>query len=161
MGKWDDVLKNTPKLGEEASGREKVAAAKAGMLADPDYKASAIFLAHQYCALRDQKDQLDDELSKVNAHIAAITELMDAQFDADGASSLKLDNGHGVSLYYEPWPKVEDREALRVWWSAQGLDAKLQIPHQTLGELMRSRLEKGEELMPGVGLFKKVRVRRT
>lgn len=160
MGKWDEVLKDVPRLDEhDASKREKINSAKRAIMAETEYKANSAFLAHQYVAMRSAKEEIEAELSEAEIQLAAITELMDAQFDADGNTFLRLDNGKAVGVYTEPHAIVEDKEALKEWWHEQGLDNLLQVPWGTMNGLLKQRLENGAPKIPGVGYLKKVKVR--
>ena len=152
MGKYDKIVATLPRLlGTEPAYQQKVEAVKAAILEELPRHASA--LASEYISIREEKDAAEEVLSEINLRLEAVSQLMSEQFDVEGASSMRL-NGKGlVSIYYEPAPKVEDKEAFRLWCLANGLERSMQLWPTTTASLLKERLSNGEPEMDGVTAY--------
>lgn len=165
MGKYDAVVANLPKLigspEEERSSKhhDKVASFKQALLQSDGYKQHASFLASLYVDLRDEKEEMEETVSELNVRLDAVIALMREQFEAEGINSLRLDTGERVDIGYEPVGKVVDRDKLRLWCVAQGLENKLSLPPATLTSLLKELLLQGATEPDGVEAYARVKVR--
>lgn len=80
--------------------------------------ATVVELANELARLKDQKDDLDNQVKTLNLRIEAITkqELPEAM-DADGVSNIKLDGVGRISLRGEVYASIkkEDQPAAYEW----------------------------------------------
>jgi hypothetical protein len=109
-------------------------------------------LASAYRALRKQKDALDDEAKTLNIQVAAIEQALWDSYEANGISSIKLEDGASVSVQLEPAASVRDHDALRAWAVANGYERSLTMPWQTVNAVAKERLLAGEPSPDGVEL---------
>ena len=115
--------------------------------------------AKAYAELRKINDILDFWKSSIGLLIEAYTALMVEQFEIEGISGVKLENGQPVNTYSEPYAQVTDKEAFRLWCIKQGLETQLALPWQTTNALTKARLLEGESEPDGVTCFSKTKVR--
>lgn len=115
--------------------------------------------ARVYAELRDVADKFDAWQSSINLLVEVYQQLMTDQFEVEGITGLKLDNGQLISTWQEPYAQVVDHEAFRQWCIKQGLERKMQLPWQTTNALTKKRLLAGESEPDGVTCWAKTRVR--
>lgn len=111
-------------------------------------------LAYRVEQLRDDaaeaKGLYDDAQKRTKE---AERELLDAMEDT-GHPSFKRDDGATIASARTIYHKVEDRDALIAAIKEEGMDdelLKVGFEAARLNELVRTRLDAGEELLPGLG----------
>lgn len=104
--------------------------------------------------LRFGKEGLEFLLSEINLRIEAVTQLMVAQFEVEGVSSIKMER-HSVSVQYEPYPKIEDKAAFRKWCVENGLEDSLQLHPSSMASITKERLLEGLNEPDGVKAYQK------
>ena len=147
MGKYDEFVaalpKEDPLEGKSLEYRERVAAHADLMRSEPDFKQHASYLARIYADIRREKAEVEDELSDINARLAAIEGMMFEQFEVEGTQRLALSDGATVSIGYDISAKVLDKEAFRVWCVENGLEKALQLWPSTTTAMCKERLQQG------------------
>lgn len=165
-GKYAKVLKKLPRLRttESPQYQEKVEALKT-LLTAPSQEEErqklgveriplqASVLANEYNDLRLAKEVLQAQLSEIELQIAAITQLLDDQFEAEGLTLVRLDDGARVMTRPEPYAVVKDPTKFRQWCIDQGLQEKMTLPWQTTNALTKERLLAGEPEPDGIEAF--------
>jgi hypothetical protein len=148
-GKYSHITPHLPpKQPDDADYQKRVDDAKVAIV-----ERTASTLAERYAALRVEKDAADDALSAINLQLEATTQLIVDQFEQDGLTSVKLDGGQSVTVGYEPYSVVSDRDALWEWGMDpnQGNMARaFTLNWQLLNSLVKDLLLKGEPEPPGV-----------
>ena len=140
--KYAKVIDRLPRLlNTEPAYQEKVNAVKVELL--KELPRHAIALATHYAALRAAKDAVEEQLSDVNLQLEAISQLLVDQYESEGGTSVKLHDGHTVSVQYEPYAQVVDREPFRLWCVANDLEKALTLPWQTTNAITKERLLAG------------------
>lgn len=124
-GKYAHLIDKLPRLlGTEPKYQEKVEVVKQEMLTVRDDAGEpveiksflpATVLGKQYIDIRDEIDALEARLSDANLRLEATSQLMTAQFEVEDVSSLNFTGKGVVRTQYEPYAKVEDKEAFRLW----------------------------------------------
>lgn len=157
QGKYDEVLPNLPKLLAEAPRQEKIDQEKAKVVVrEPS------LMAESYIALRAAKDGLKAQLSSVELKIEAyeqlLTESQENQEDGWGRygvkdNALRLPTGDTIRIQPEPYGKVVDKEAFRLWCIANGYERQLQLWPSTMNALVKERLLAGEPEPDGTEAF--------
>jgi hypothetical protein len=149
-----------PRLdGEEPDYQAKVNAVKTELLADPDFKRQASFLAREYKLLRAEKDALDAGMYELNIRLKAVSQLMTDQFEAEGVDNIRVD-GRPVSVYYEPYAQVTNKEAFRQYCLRDDdLSRRMTLPWQTTNELAKKMLLAGEDVPDGVEVYAATKIR--
>ena len=122
-GTYDAVMPGLPPLPPDDPARqEKIEQIKA-KVADRD----ATTLAGDYIRLRKEKEMISAQLSAVEIQVKAyeqlLTESQDAKANGWGLhgvkpNALRLANGGTVRIQKEPYGKVMDKEAFRLWCMA-------------------------------------------
>lgn len=159
-GKYAAVINSLPRmLGEEPAYQQKIEAVKQVMREEENYKQHAVSLATQYAAIRCEKDDAEEKLKEINLRLEATSQLMSEQFEVEGVSSLKLDNGRGVSIYYEPYAYLENKDAFRQWCIDNQLIGSMSLPWQTMNAITKERLLAGDPEPPGVKVYAKTKIR--
>ncbi len=158
VGKYSSVIDRLPRLisAETIGYQEKVKTTKAALVAEGQ-EMHAAALAQRYTALRDEKEEAEAAVSAVNLRLEAVSQLMAAQFEAEGVASLKLAD-RSVSIYLEPYSQVLDKEAFRIWCVEQGLERQMALPWQATNSLTKQRLLDGEPEPPGVVVYAKTKI---
>jgi hypothetical protein len=157
MGKYDSVVPGLPKLKEEPAYQERVDEVKSGIaMREP------VVLASQYAALRLKKDLLNEELSGVNLEIVAYEQLLvasqengEAGWGAYGVkpNAIRLPSGYTIRVHHEPYGKVMDKEAFRIWCIQNGYERQLQLWPSRMNSLVKERLIAGENPPEGCEAF--------
>ena len=109
-------------------------------------------LAEEFAALTKQKREAEASIDPINARLAELQSAMLAAHEASGiGSSVKLRGGGTIIVAEKTGVKKTDEPALVAWLDANGLAdvAKRSVNTNTLGALVRERLEKFEPLPPG------------
>jgi len=122
---------------------------------------SSADLAKLYTELRDDKDDLEEELKGINGKIQALQELLIESFEADDLSAVRTTNGYLVSTKYDPYASVKDKEAFRHWVIENGYENLLTLPWQTTNAISKTLLESGEAAPDGVEVYLKPGLRLT
>jgi hypothetical protein len=122
---------------------------------------SSADLAKLYTELRDDKDDLEEELKGINGKIQALQELLIESFEADDLSAVRTTNGYLVSTKYDPYASVKDKEAFRHWVIENGYENLLTLPWQTTNAISKTLLESGEAPPDGVEVYLKPGLRLT
>lgn len=153
MGKYSHVLSSLRKLEQEPTYQQKIDAVKQKI-----GRQSAGELAHMYRGVRQQKDELEEQISELNIEVEALCQLMQDEFETQGITSVKLESGGSVSIQPEPYMQVKDKDVFRNWVVAQGLENLMSLPWQTANSLAKERLVNGEPHAPGTEMFVKMKV---
>ena len=106
--------------------------------------------------IRDRLAQLDTSIGLL---VDAYQLLMIEQLEAEGVTHLTLANGQTISMHYEPYVSVEDKEAFRLWCIAQGLERSMSLHPSTTASLCKKMLLAGDPEPPGIKLSSNVKVR--
>lgn len=144
-GKYTSVIDKLPRLTATKSEfdggifQEKVDKKKAEISI-----SSSVALAELICNLRDQKDNLDEQMSVVNLELEAVSQLLVDAYEAEGVETVKLDRGPSVSVQMEPQIRVLDKEQFRLWCLDNGMEREMVLPYQTSNGLVKARLLNGE-----------------
>ena len=183
-GKYAHVIAKLPRyLGTEPKYQEKVEAVKKDMLRHPcdcgmegttdlsfhssdcAYRVKeprtfiyGVDLAKQYIAIRNEIDALDTKLSDANLRLEATSQLLTDQFEVEDTSSLNITGQGTVRTQYEPYAKVEDKEAFRLWCITNGLEKSLALPWQTTNSITKERLLAGQPEPTGVTATSKSKI---
>lgn len=112
-----------------------------------------------YAEIRKLKDRLDEWESDMNLLLEAYKSLMIDQFDVEGISSLRLDNGQPISTWPEPHAQVVDREKYRQWCVKNGLETSLMLAWQTTNAMVKKFLLQGLPEPPGVDVYTETKIR--
>jgi hypothetical protein len=158
--KYDHVTANLPRAPiedpddehKDESFEQKVLARQAELAAS-GYSTAG--LARLYRQTKQQQDELNAQLKKLNVEKMALLTLIVNAFEGEGIDMLRVtdDEGFKVSWTREPHVKVEDRDAVRKWAIEEGLERSLQLPWQTLNKLTKERLIAGGTEPPGTKAF--------
>lgn len=143
-----------------ADRQEEIAIMKTAMQAEADFLMQAGYLAARYAALRAEKDVLDEASSVVQLKLDAIAQMVIDQYEAEGLTLLRLDDGQKVSIEYQPGAKVEDREKFRLWCIANGLERSLALHPSTTLSMVKERLLAGEPEPDGIVVTSRTTVKR-
>jgi hypothetical protein len=147
MGKYSEVIKGLKPLATPRSKRVE-------KLRTEIQIRSAVELARTYAMLRKKKDEVEATLSEVNETLEAISSLLVPAFIDEGVTSLRiLETGQSVSVQFEPYAAVIDKDAHRRWAIANGLENSLALPWMTTNALTKERLLNGEPEPAGVQAF--------
>jgi len=114
-------------------------------------KHYASHFARVYRDLRKLKLVLAEQEKTTDLLIDAYFQLMEAQYEAEGITSLSMDDdGSKVRVQYEPHAKVTDKDAHRKWAIKEGLENSLMLPWQTTNALTKAALLRGDPEPDGV-----------
>ena len=152
MGKYDAVVRKLKPLEQEQTYQEKL-----NIIKDEVEDKKTITLLKEWVRLRTEKKEIEEDLSKINKYLAAYEQLIETAYEQEGTSSIRLASGPSVSIQYEPYSTVQDKEAFRKWCIENGLENSLSLAWQTMNSLTKERLLKGEPEPDGVKAFVKTK----
>ncbi len=116
-------------------------------------------LARAYADARLVLDGISEWRSSAQLLVDAYEYAMVQQMEEEGVASLRLASGASVSTHSEPYGKVVDKEAFRLWCIANGYEGQLQLWPSTMNALAKERTLAGEAPPDGVEVTCKVMVR--
>ena len=152
MGKYSAVIGDLPRMPvEDENYQFRVDQRKTELVKDGPIQVGD--LAEEYEKIRLRIDEMKEQLSEQNLHLEAIKQLIEIAYEEHGITSLKLKNGTKVSIQYEPYAQVFDREAFREWCIAEGLTKSMYLHPSTAQSLVKNRLLDGDPEPPGVKTF--------
>jgi len=154
MGKYSKVLEGRERLKPELSPyQEAVEKVKGELLASPTQD-----LVHGYVEARRKKEAEEQKVSEINLVIEALSQLLEARFEAEDLTTVKTAAGDSVTVQLEPYAAVEDKEAYRVWCLEQGYEREMHLWPSTTSAIVKERLLSGEPEPPGVKAMVKAKV---
>lgn len=109
--------------------------------------------ARVWAELRALQGRVDGWSSSLGVLIEAYHGLMIDQFEVEGINGLTLANGAAIHSHPEPRIKINDKEKLRLWCIADGLEREMHINFQKLQSLVKKRLLAGDPEPDGVEAF--------
>ena len=161
MGKYSSLRGKIPDFVPEANYQTKVNERKQELLGDvpnPEH-ANVAYLAYLYSSQRDKKSELEDQVKDINMTLAALEQVIGEKMQTDQQQSLTLTGGASLYLQDDIYPATEDRNAVIQWVKDTNQEQLLSITPQTLKGLVRTLLEEGKDVMPGVKVFLKTGLR--
>jgi hypothetical protein len=108
------------------------------------------------------KEGLTELLSEVNFQLEAYEQLLVASQQAKeegwgkygvGDNALRLEDGTTIRVQQEPYGKVMDKEAFRVWCCQNGYERQLQLWPSSMNSIVKERLKAGENVPDGTEAF--------
>ena len=157
-GKYDDIVEKLPTWQhEEPTYQAKVDAKKREIYNEIGEGLSSASLALLYKDARKEKEEAEKVLYDINVELTAITQMLVDRYEIDGITSTRLDTGESISLRYEPYAVVEDREKIWQWCKDNGYEREMQLSWNTLNAIMKERLLKGEPEPEGVRAYTRVK----
>ena len=112
-----------------------------------------------YAELRKARDVLKACDSSVNLLLEAYEQLIIKQLEAEGSTAVRLRNDRLISLIYEPYVQVQDKEAFRLWCISQHLEHDMTLHPSKAASICKQMLIAGDAEPPGVKIFSNVKVR--
>lgn len=155
-----DKFGHLPRL-VETEGTDNKQRTKVNSFKDGYKGLSTTDLATAYTRLRDEKDDIEEEIKILNAKITAIQELMIDKFEAEEISAIRTQNGYLVSSKYDPYASVKDKEAFIAWVKKEGYEGLLSVQWQTMNSMTKELIEAGMAPPDGVEVFLKPGLRLT
>lgn len=123
---------------------------------------SSTWLAAMYGLARAEKELKAAELAVINVKVAALEQLL-AESQDQGAegwgqygvadNALRLPDGSTVRIQKEPYGKVVDKEAFRLWCIENGYGPQLMLWPSTTNLIVKERLLAGEPEPAGIEAF--------
>jgi hypothetical protein len=112
-------------------------------------------LIDTYVEVRRAMDAAAKVTSALEVVKTAVEEQLADRYENDGLDTVKTDDGITVRHQPEPYAQVEDRDKLREWYKAEGLERDLNPAWASVNALCKERLLAAMEPMPGVKIFSK------
>lgn len=147
---WTHIVKDLPRFTEDPKYQDKVNAAKDELRRRPGFRPFAAGLALEYEMLRMEKDRAKVQLYNINVYIKAVEQLMTDQYDLEGVTSIRLEDGCLVICSLQPHAKVSNKDENREWAVSSGLERQLSLPWGTNNSYMKNELMLGHPEQPGV-----------
>lgn len=108
-----------------------------------------------YLAARDRSDILTAEASALVVEIEAYTRAFIDRFEEAGEFNKTFADGVQIGISVEPYPSVKDKPVLYQWIKDTDQSELLTLNYQTMVSIVKSKLEAGQPLPPGVDVFLK------
>lgn len=144
MGKWTGIKDDFPKY---QTFDEKVKQAR------QEYaELSKMELVEKFREKKNLKEALEDNISELNTALEAIGGLVCDLMESTGESSFKCKDGT-FFLKDEPYSAVEDMELFKKWIIENKMEDILRPQWQTTNAIVKDRLERGENVPPGINVF--------
>lgn len=161
----DQIMRPAPDLDREALlGRVGAAMEEAAFRLDvvnqhllhfAGGKNYATIFARGYRETRAVKEALQEQLKAIELTLEAYSQLAIDQFEVEGTTSLKLDDGSTVRVQGVPYAGVEDKQKFRLWCIGNDLEDQLTLNPAKTAALTKERLLQGLPEPDGVRAFMK------
>jgi len=115
-------------------------------------------LAKMYLKIREKKEVKADELKSIQVILDAIIHKLKTAYEEEGITQIKLEGGATVSTQPEPVSQVTNKDEIREWAIAQGLERELSLPWSTLNSIVKQLLVSGKPEPPGVKAFMRTKI---
>jgi hypothetical protein len=122
-------------------------------------RSQASEFARVYTELRVLKDDITTWLQSTQLLLDGYQDLMLAQFENEGLSSLRMLDGGSISTYSEPYAQVKDREKFRQWCLHNGFQLDMHLHSSKTQAILKELLLAGETEPDGIEVFAKTMVR--
>ncbi len=119
---------------------------------------SATNLANVYGAYRKAREEFDRQKSNLDIFEEALTQLMEAAFEAEGIKGIRLAEGGLVSVNPDLYGKVLDKEKYLQWIIDNGYRSKINVPWQTTNAIVGERALAGEPEPDGVETKRRMKI---
>lgn len=110
-------------------------------------------VAEQWRYLKKEKQDLEDEIAKLNIRLEARTQYMIDWLENNGMDKFTMSGGGTFYIKDEPTCSVKDRVAFRKWVDEQGLSEMLTMNYNTMNGMVKKRLIAGQPMPDGVEAF--------
>jgi hypothetical protein len=120
-------------------------------------------LAHELALDKAAKEDLENLVKARNLRIEAIQQLMNVQLEDEGVTSFKLPDGRTFFQKQDVYVSVDNKEEFYSWLEANpSFDDLWSVNYQTASSLVKSRIQDGVEVPPGIKVFVKetIQIRR-
>ena len=114
--------------------------------------------ARLWAEYRQIRDAIEDQMKQLSLTGEAYAQLIDAQYEAEGITNLKIEDLGSVRVQVEPWAMEEDPVAFRTWCRQNGLENEMSLAWQKRTNLVKDFLEKGMNPPPGIKVWSKVKL---
>jgi hypothetical protein len=148
-----------PVYAEEATYQERIDSWKRERYGDNWQDADMAALAATVKLIRAEKQDLEKGVSDCNLALEALSQMMAEALQADALDSMSLATGQTVSLLYELYPSVKNKDTLRSWCEGNGLINAYQLPWSTLRGVCNDLGLAGRPLPDGVEGYMKTKAR--
>jgi hypothetical protein len=152
---YANVTPNLPRLPterDEAVERARLAFREALGVTNASAVASA------YADIRLEKAAVEAVLAEIQTRLDAIETILVDQYEAEGTTFLRLEDGMSVGVNFEPVAKVEDPEAFRLWCLANGYEKRMVLHPSTTQSVVKERLLEGEPEPDGVTSYARPKI---
>ena len=159
-GKYSKVAAQLPRADpKDGKFQEQVNARKAEL---GKTEQAAGPLAKLYAGLKADKVELEAQEKALNINLAAVEQLMWSAFESAGVESLGLEGGGSISVSPDISVSVNNRDKMREWAVANGLERELTLYASTVESIMKQRLLAGADIPSCVtlGSYTKTNYRR-
>lgn len=129
-----------------------------GVACEPGQHPHAAAYATVYGRLKELEDFLSACESKFNILKRAYIQLMDAAYEREDISNLKLAEGGSCRVEIAPRLVVKDREKYRQWCVKNGFETQLALSWQTANADLKERMVQGEDIPDGCEAWSQVKV---
>jgi hypothetical protein len=158
-GKYAEIIDDLPRLkAENPTYQNKVNDRKKEILEEIGDALSSSSLALLYRQQRQEKEEIEAQLSLANLDLEAITQLLTDRYEIDEISSVSLDDGDTVRVDLEPYAKIEDAQKLWDWAKANDMERSMQLPWQTVNSMMKEMLLQGMNEPDGVVAYQRPKI---
>ncbi len=106
--------------------------------------------AKGYRELRRFNDIIQEAESTVNLLLRAYEALIVDQYENEGVTSIKLEDASSVSVQFEPYAQVTNRDEFWQWCKNEGLERSMSLAWMTTNSLTKERLLKGQTPPDGI-----------
>jgi hypothetical protein len=158
-GKWAHLVGTLPKLvQEEPSRQEQIEFLKGEIITECREEQggllpTAAYLVDKYLSVRGAREDLEQQVKDLELEEAALKQMLEAQYEAEGVSNIKLRDGSSLGMHPEPHAVVVDKDKNREWATKNGLERHLALPWSTVNKELKEALERGENPPDGVEAF--------
>lgn len=114
----------------------------------------------RYCAVRDEKDELEERIKKLNVELEALSQLLITDMEREGTDLFRLQTGESLSIKDEPYVSIANKDVFLGWIKQNNMEDLLTVHYMTMSSMTKDRLVQGLEPPPGLKVFLKQSITR-
>jgi hypothetical protein len=150
MGKWSKLKSSLVRFTQPVTWQQQIDKFKHGEYG----KLTRQQLCAEYLRVDKEKELAKERISGLNTREEALNQLLLDHLETEGDSSIRNEFGT-FYIKDDPYCSVEDRAAYSSWIRQEGMEELLTVNYQTTSGLVKTRLEAGEPIPPGITVFMK------
>lgn len=117
------------------------------------YPITVKTLGEVYARARHEKERLEDLVKAQNLIIEAMNQELVEMLEAQDFSNIKINTGVSLYIKDDVYCTVKEKPIFLKWIKDNGMEDLLSVNYQTMSALVRTHLQEGTPIPPGIDTY--------